>query len=846
MNIKNISDTLSRNSSFLKKEILRRQNELLTGRDEKNTKVPHHKLFEHKVWLLFEGFKNKVKFFNGPETKISWLEGGNGETQQIDGFFVVDNVVFICEATTQESLGDKIDDFAFWKSKLIDNGIENFISSEPSINFKDMNIVWLLFSKNETSPKNEKKAQKHDINIIYDNDISYMNEVLLRYSKQGMYDIAFTSFIATVLQLKIPSKNDIVLPAIRYNYNQTDPNAFCYSVICHPIQVLDRCLVVHRRSDKQQDSYQRFIDNKKLDEVSKFIQRGNNFANNIILCSSTLESNGMYADGAFNKFDKQVDKSKLSTIEESLKPVVGSLKLPKWLGDISIIDGQHRLLGYYNNSNNTKDFVNLIIFNSSLIEKEQMILFKDINEKQKGLDPNHIWELYENTLEKSDIKQNVSEFFNKYLYDDSEEFALFGKITLQNQTEALKRGKGKRLSLVNLCQELTRYRRERDEPVIFAYLQDLYPESKSDPRDYTNISLLLNSYFNVFKKDCPEDFEINSSGIVMSAFCRGFLKIFREILYEWKVNGTLQDIISRKSLLSGKTENEFRRFLSPVTKSINNFVKEYPDESDRRKAIQKFKREMADYGGGAPKQAASYYAKIISNKHKGFGKNLILDNDNEPWFKALKEVIDAKDETDFLEVKTEIFFDAHKERNVKEKIASSDILHAVAGFYHLNGGYILVGLNDDYEVVGCEKELYHYAEGGSLEKGFGRWKDAIIGIVRECSKGKIRTLDFERTEIEGKQVILISIPKMSDQDLKEQEFVEWTPRKSNEEKRYIRFNDSTRTFKGAKMRARDVVKYSLENRQKYSILDSFEELIDISEESGQSIPSLFKQYRIKT
>ena len=62
---------------------------------------------------MFEKFKNKVRYFNGPETHIVW-GGGNGESQQIDGF-VINNIVFICEATLTESLGDKIDDFAHWK-----------------------------------------------------------------------------------------------------------------------------------------------------------------------------------------------------------------------------------------------------------------------------------------------------------------------------------------------------------------------------------------------------------------------------------------------------------------------------------------------------------------------------------------------------------------------------------------------------------------------------------------------------------------------------------------------------------------------------------------------------------
>ena len=53
-----------------------------------------------------EKFKNKVRYFNGPETHIVW-GGGNGESQQIDGFFVINNIVFV-EATLTESLEIKL------------------------------------------------------------------------------------------------------------------------------------------------------------------------------------------------------------------------------------------------------------------------------------------------------------------------------------------------------------------------------------------------------------------------------------------------------------------------------------------------------------------------------------------------------------------------------------------------------------------------------------------------------------------------------------------------------------------------------------------------------------------
>ena len=60
-------------------------------------------------------------------------------------------------------------------------------------------ILFLKFTifKNETTPANE-KASKNDIKIVYENDIDYMVEVLSRYAKENMYELAFTSFIASV------------------------------------------------------------------------------------------------------------------------------------------------------------------------------------------------------------------------------------------------------------------------------------------------------------------------------------------------------------------------------------------------------------------------------------------------------------------------------------------------------------------------------------------------------------------------------------------------------------------------------------------------------------------------
>ena len=217
-----------------------------------------------------KNLKTKSEYFNGHETHIVW-GGGNGESQQIDGFFVINNIVFICEATLTESLGDKIDDFAHWKRKLIDEGIESFISSEPDIVFKDMQIVWLLFSKNETTPANEKKASKNDIKIVYENDIDYMVEVLSRYAKENMYELAFTSFIASVLQL---DSSKMMLKYLLLNILMIlRSNAFVIQL--YVIQkILDRCLVVHRRSDQQQDSYQDLLI-LKLSKVAKFIKEIN-------------------------------------------------------------------------------------------------------------------------------------------------------------------------------------------------------------------------------------------------------------------------------------------------------------------------------------------------------------------------------------------------------------------------------------------------------------------------------------------------------------------------------------------------------------------------------------------
>ena len=737
MSIDNITDIYKNNDDVIEEAALERT----SRNDDPNT--PDSEKFENDVWLFFKNFDSKIKIINRKHSTSKIIFGN--ESQQIDVLAISESLAFICEVTTQETISEKLEDMIGWKKKLEDNDIENHIHMDPHIVFGDKEIIWLLFSKNDVTETMRTRARGYGIRILIGDDVSYMEQVIKSYGNKR--SLAFVPFLSNVLNIQVNVGSDVEVPAIRYIHEN---DTYSFSFICHPDFLLDRCTVIHRRSERKMDkSYQRFVDTTKIGKVTRFVQNNPQFANNIILSSLSMEA---HADN----FKKTSDQPEVSlTGNTSNPPELGILKLPNFFGDMSVIDGQHRLFGYSGSGKEKTHYVNCLLFDKSLQRKDQQMLFKNINENQKALTSNHIWELNEDTLESGHKKQVISKFFNQFLNEEDLNFALFGKVKMGNTIH--RRGKGEiKLSYTNIGSTMSTYVKEgRQDPALFQYLLNLFHSAPDQEQQFFKISELLNGYFKVLKNNCEDDWNVNSQGIIFTGSTfQALMWIFREILHEWDSDNTL----SEKLRNLNNIHEHFEYYLKPICDFINEF--ETPP--------QKTEWKKQSLGSGGPKVAANLLVKEIQSRKpelNGFAADLLTETIYSPEYTFINEILTNKDEVIDIEAKSEIFV-----RNLaptqQNKLAKEEILAHIGAMHHTLGGFLIVGLDpDNYSVIGCDEEL-------SSHQGFGRWKDKVYGFIMQCSENRIE-VEITKEVIEDKTVVIIQVPMISDEDLEAINWVKW-------------------------------------------------------------------------
>ncbi|MDC3013442.1 DGQHR domain-containing protein [Candidatus Marinimicrobia bacterium] len=748
-----IDHLVSRNSG-IPSEKRRRINENKTNirsfinanNDREERPLTNAEFFENRVWLLFEQFIGPdednpiINFLSTTSlgTKITWGSGGSGETQQIDGFFVSKSISFITESTTCDtaSLDEKINDFSQWKSSLEQDANINTLNSEnPTINFREKKFVWLLCSENSPNDDQITHALNENINIISLREIEYMENLISVYGKKYS-NLAFINFIKDIIKKPIPTGEQITVPAIRYKYGTgTGRNAkYCYSAVVKPDDILNLCSVIHRKAGLNFDkSYQRFVTQSRLKNIQEFVDddtqdKISQFSNNLILCSETL-------DKSRNNFRLSPPEHQPDNSRDSGK--IGTLKLPAIYGDLHIIDGQHRLFGYNNAENKDKHFVNVLIFNYHLTLREQMNVFKDINENQKNISPNLRWELYEHTLSTDDIKQQISQFFNKNLIDEN--FNLFKRV--QVGTKIQKEGKGSlKLSLLNICQEMTKYKRSRTDSILFKKLYDFFPTHKEK-----NTTKLFNGFLKSLKDGCPEDWDMNGDGLILSGgYFRALLRVFREIIWTWESDQTLDNKLDDLDNIN----EHFSDILSPFFDFVNEIdsTGSYEKRKDKKTLLKK-----ETLGAAGPTYFANKIAKLIresSSEHENFGDNSIYkpDSNFKIWYRYTSQILKAEGEKIDIEAKDGIF--PTKVRSQSGKLVDVDLskarhksqinkeakekLRTLAAFYHTVGGVMIFGIeNNSWNVIGCDNEIEVYG-------GFDAWQSRLENLIESA------TIDFPR------------------------------------------------------------------------------------------------------
>lgn len=356
---------------------------------------PSWKMFEDRIWLLLHKFEfEELNSAYEPELQLPTKDKLR---VRFDAIAKSDEFVFFVECKSKEELGSRslletivtLSSYRQYLKRLVQEHYDNDYLEVVIV----LAIENILLSAQEQTEANKKGIKIWDVGLI-----NYLEQLANLTPKIG--DAARYQLYAMMFPTK-KHQNSSTVPAIQCHAGKIT----YYSFMATPEQLL-KIAYVHRRGSKLQDAknvaltYQRMLEPTKLKSISEYIdsQESLPFANSIII-----------------NFNEKINFD-LSSNREDIKN--GMLRLPRRYGSAWVIDGQHRLFGYAKSERRKNDLIPVIAF-ENISNSEQARLFVDINQNQKKVSANLLWDLkediYEGTTDKKLEKELIISKLGKKL-----------------------------------------------------------------------------------------------------------------------------------------------------------------------------------------------------------------------------------------------------------------------------------------------------------------------------------------------------------------------------------------------------------------------------------------------
>ena len=270
---------------------------------------------------------------------------------EIDHIFVWENVVLLCEETAGKDVSAHCTKKIFFH-RLIAADWPGFFDAYRLLN-KDLDAyIGNKYLPQELEVRHIYYSEEHDVGqgvgvnadpfqILSRSQASYFSSLTKTIAKSAKYEIL--KYLGVTLNrvgkarisgsgVSSQSFPGFAIPAAHTNY----PKGFAVvSFYADPMSLIQRAYVLRRDGWENPDlSYQRFVRAEKLGEMRDYLSNnGKVFINNLIV---TLPSQALLRSS-----DGIVDPNVFA------QKTYVNLELPLELGTVGIVDGQHRILAYF-------------------------------------------------------------------------------------------------------------------------------------------------------------------------------------------------------------------------------------------------------------------------------------------------------------------------------------------------------------------------------------------------------------------------------------------------------------------------------------------------------------------
>lgn len=513
-------------------------------------------LFEDEIWLLFKkmGFE---ELNEGYGFKINVAPKGESrkKTKQIDVFAKDGKDIFVVECKAKETPGSKS------LRKDIADVKDNRISIERAIkeHYGERKRVTFIFcTRNiEWSGNDESDAKGANIIIWREKEISYFKRLGELIGSSAKYQL-FAIIHEGEKAIEIPA-----IPALKGEMG----GKTYYTFMIQPEKLL-KIAYVHHRSPihlergyeiNEGNAYQRMLNKPKLRSIDNFITKGGYFANNVIV--------------NFTKEPTFVMRNKVEEIE------TGFLKLPQYYASARIIDGQHRLYGFADNPEKIKEMIPVLAF-ENLPKEEEGKLFVDINKEQKTVEPNLLWDLYDDIYEDSlDDKNQMLRVISRIIknLNNREKSPFHDRIYIPSLNE-----RKDRLTMATIGNGIKKTGLVKRKGLLFG------DDWKTTENFATN---RLESFFKIVSSLLSEDWKKGEKGFLCSnngvaVSMRIFKEVIRYLSYR-------DPTIIKKVNLS-EFENKVRELINPAINHLREIGEGGRNELRRQTSQEGMRDKIAD------------------------------------------------------------------------------------------------------------------------------------------------------------------------------------------------------------------------------------------------------------
>lgn len=294
----------------------------------------------------------------------------DGRQSEIDHIFVWENVILLCEETTEAKPSKHCTNKMVFHGKIAAD-YNQFYDTYCPINPALMEAVGTMYARQDLEVRHIYFSETADVSvgssapllILTRAQAKYFTSLVDTIERSAKYELLkYLGIALHQIGSERVSGNSVplnsfpafALPAAHTSY---PPGFAVVSFYADPMALITRSYVLRRDGWENPDlSYQRFVKSEKLVAMRDYLAgNGKVFINNLVV---TLPSSALLTDA---------DTKQPVTPAALTNKTQVQLHLPQELGTVGIVDGQHRVLSYYEGSGETEAAINRLRLRQNLL-----------------------------------------------------------------------------------------------------------------------------------------------------------------------------------------------------------------------------------------------------------------------------------------------------------------------------------------------------------------------------------------------------------------------------------------------------------------------------------------------